>query len=238
MPRRKGVIFTPANVRKVSIRGTIDTSTGRQPAYYHGKIYLKSTPASPLKSVGAQRVFLKPVSLTRGLERSEKEIQIRKKLHHAGIPVPKAGVVSVMHEGKLQHFMAISPFLKKGGKVTKLVPINTQFDGRPTFFSVLDPVNDRLTIERTAVLAAKMINAGISSFNFDYLGFYRSKAGWIPVVMDTEDLVEENGLADRRAAAAHVLFSMRDVLPPHSRVFEIFERVFVKQLTKDIRADL
>jgi hypothetical protein len=182
----------------------------------------------------AQRVFLKPIryhfGLRVGLARAQQELKIREKLRKIGISIPKAGIVTAQVGHETRYFLAISPFLLKGSKTSKLIPINDNPNQpAPTFLAKLDPLKDRLAIEQTARLAAKIVNAGIGATHFDYIGFYHSSVGWTPVVMDTEMLYEFSDNSQSRAPY-NILSEVASVLPDGSEVYNLFRKVFLQTL--------
>jgi hypothetical protein len=228
MPKRKSLVFSAKDIAGARIIRPVDVGRGQNTLFsndfFSGKIYLKRENFAPGKRV-AQRVFLKEGDKSR----IKGELRIRQKLKAAGLPVLKAGIVFI--DGK--YFMAIEPFLKKGGSETKLEPINQfgRLAGQPTFLEKITVEKNKKLIEDIAKDTAKAYNAGIYAKYFDFFGFYRKKDRQLErVIMDTELLLKaKNG----KELEQHLNGNLRDIfraMNRNKRALVLFTRTLEQSL--------
>lgn len=216
MPRRSGLTITPADVARIRFIRRLPFQSLKTSEFHYGKMYVRTNAFLPFPGIhSAQRVFLKRVGRPPlddraskrdhafNMQDARKEVQLRDTLREAGLPVPRTGVFEVKSGKNAGVYLVMSPFLRKGGKESKLRPINPPgpLPGRPYFLRGLTLEKDRVLIRTLARETAVMYNHGIGSPWFDHYGFYKRKDGsWGHVVMDTGELHHVSPKSARQSA--------------------------------------
>lgn len=256
MPRRRGIQLVASDISHVRILKPLPISTNRERSFYSGKIYLRKNALLQLWPGihTAQRVFLKKMqsggnssySNITELEYAKREVALRNKLKKAGLPVLPTAIVQIP-EGKDQGvYLATPPFLRKGNRETRIIPVNERsgpLAGRPYFLARLKVPRDARLIRDMARETATMYNHDVYSFWFDFYGFYPRKDGtWGRLIMDTDELTIGTTRKARDEFAYNMLAtiaqalgggenrSISDTLGRYHPVYQLFARVFKKNL--------
>ena len=231
MPKRKGIVLNESHVRGVRLSPKMnvgETNTirmmeelGRKVDFASGKIYIRRGSLGEGKE-RAQRAFFKPLfGPNEDSQRSEgaRAVRVMNTLRARGLPVPKAGIVE--HQGQL--YLAMSPFIRKGGSISKITPINTTPGSHtPHFLGLLNAAKNAELIRSLGRDTAEIINSGMYTKYFDFFGFYKKRDGSVDrIIMDVDYFYDMQGRTNQKGAISSLFRDIKSVWKPKRSAAEL-----------------
>ncbi len=245
MPKRRGIVFSSEHVRGANISNPInvgETNTirmmeelGRPVNFGSGKIYLKRGSFGKGKE-RAQKAFFKPLfgdNHSGQRNEGERSVRIMDALRLRGLPVPKAGLIE--HHGQL--YLAMSPYLRKGGLITKMIPVNTSAGSHtPHFLKTLNVERNADLIRQMAKDTAEIFNAGMYTKAFDFFGFYRKKDGTLArFIMDVDYFYDAQGPMHQKEGVNSMFADIKSVWKPRRNPAEL--ELFASTMKESLESD-
>ena len=244
MPGRKGVLLREHHIRGARITTPInvgETNTirmmgelGRNVNFASGKLYIRRGALGGGKEK-AQPAFFKPLfgpNMEAQNAEGVRAVRIMDRLRERGLPVPKAGIIE--HNGSV--YLAMSPYVRKGGSISKFIPINTRPGSHtPHMLASLSAARDSALIRQLGRDTAEILNAGIYTKYFDFFGFYRKKDGSLNrFIMDVDYFYDMHGSGSQKDTVMTLFKDIKSVWKPRKNLAEL--QLFASAMKKGLES--